>query len=82
VKGQDDAAWEEALRWVVGGGGAGAGAEKTLSVYGRDVKVPWALGGVARFSFADLCENRRPLGPADYITLASEFVRFSLSIHP
>lgn len=52
----------------------GEGSEKTLRVYGRDVRVPWALGGVARFSFSDLCENRRPLGPADYITLGSEFV--------
>lgn len=53
--------------------GDAKGEEKVLSVYGRKVKVPWAAGGVARFSFKELCE--KPLGPADYITLGSEFVR-------
>ncbi|GAA5930259.1 hypothetical protein JCM3775_004343 [Rhodotorula graminis] len=68
VKGEDDAAWQDALRWVVGDA---EGAQKVLSVYGRKVTVPWASGGVARFSFKELCE--KPLGPADYITLGSEF---------
>ncbi|BGP36208.1 hypothetical protein JCM10449v2_000106 [Rhodotorula kratochvilovae] len=68
VQGADDAAWAEAQRWVVGDA---QGAEKVLSVYGRKVRMPWAAGGVARFSFKELCEQ--PLGPADYITLGSEF---------
>ncbi|BGP12176.1 hypothetical protein JCM10213_004742 [Rhodosporidiobolus nylandii] len=68
VKGEDDVAWQEALRWVVGDA---KGEEKTLSVYGRKVRVPWVAGGVARFSFKELCE--KALGPADYITLGSEF---------
>ncbi|GAA5914046.1 hypothetical protein JCM6882_001832 [Rhodosporidiobolus microsporus] len=68
VKGTDDEAWKEALRWIVGDA---AGAEKTLSVYGRRVRVPWACEGVARFTFKQLCEQ--PLGPADYISLGSEF---------
>ena len=33
--------------------------------------VPQAVGGVARFSFDDLC--RRPLGSADYLELAERF---------
>lgn len=36
--------------------------------------MPWAAGGVARFSFKDLCEQ--PLGPADYISIGSAFVSF------
>ncbi|GAA6033705.1 hypothetical protein JCM8097_004391 [Rhodosporidiobolus ruineniae] len=74
VKGQDDAAWNEALRWVIGqeeGKPVVEGREKTLSVYGRKLRVPWAYEGVARFSFKELCE--KPLGPADYISLGSEF---------
>ncbi|MFP6729344.1 MAG: cell division protein ZapE [Alphaproteobacteria bacterium] len=35
---------------------------------GRTVAVPTAVGGVARFSFAELCET--PLGAADYIAIA------------
>ncbi|GAA5964226.1 hypothetical protein JCM8115_002839 [Rhodotorula mucilaginosa] len=69
VKGEDnDQAWNEALRWIVGDV---KGDATTLSVYGRQVKVPWAAGGVARFSFKDLCEQ--PLGPADYISIGSAF---------
>lgn len=40
-------------------------------VSGRRVPVPRAAGDVARFSFADLCEQ--PLGPADYMHIASVF---------
>ncbi|GAA5827955.1 hypothetical protein JCM11251_005665 [Rhodosporidiobolus azoricus] len=68
VKGEDDEAWKEALRWIVGDA---KGEEKTLNVYGRRVRIPWACEGVARFTFKQLCEQ--PLGPADYISLGSEF---------
>jgi predicted ATPase len=47
------------------------GAPTSVNVYGRKVKVPWAVDKVARFTFADLCEQA--LGTADYITLASNF---------
>jgi cell division protein ZapE len=40
-------------------------------VKGHVVRVPKAAGGVARFSFAELCE--RPLGAIDYLRLAREF---------
>lgn len=69
VQGEQDEAWQEAMRWVVGDV---KGEPTTLNVYGRKVKVPWAAGGVARFSFKDLCEQ--PLGPADYISIGSAFV--------
>jgi cell division protein ZapE len=42
-----------------------------VSSKGRLIHVPRAARGVARFSFADLCE--RPLGALDYLKLAHEF---------
>ncbi|GAA5999954.1 uncharacterized protein JCM10292_003554 [Rhodotorula paludigena] len=68
VKGSDDAVWQDALRWVIGDA---QGQPQTLNVYGRKVHVPWVSGGVARFSFKELCE--KPLGPADYISIGSAF---------
>jgi len=43
----------------------------TLSVLGRDLQVPAAAQGVARFDFADLCA--RPLGPSDFLAIAHAF---------
>jgi cell division protein ZapE len=42
-----------------------------LTVAGRVVTVPAAASGMARFSFADLCEA--PLGAADYLEIARRF---------
>ena len=45
---------------------------KDLSVYGRDLRVPQQIEGkVARFTFPELCE--KALGPADYLTLTSNY---------
>ncbi len=46
----------------------GYGAPLCLTVNGRDVILPLFHNGVARASFADLCEA--PLGPADYLAIA------------
>ncbi len=46
-------------------------APATITVLGRTLAVPLAAGRVARFEFADLCA--RPLGPADYLALATHF---------
>lgn len=43
----------------------------SLDVKGRQVHVPMAAMGVARLSFADLCE--KPLGSLDYLHLAHAF---------
>jgi cell division protein ZapE len=43
----------------------------TLTVRGRSVTVPRTARGVARFSFAELCEQ--PLGAADFGRIATEF---------
>ena len=43
----------------------------SLAVLGRQVAVPRQARGVARFDFADLCEQ--PLAAADYLAVAQEF---------
>jgi cell division protein ZapE len=47
------------------------GAPATLRVLGRDLTVPQAAKGIARFSFAELCEA--PLAAADYAKIARDF---------
>jgi cell division protein ZapE len=47
------------------------GGPVVLEVKGRKIQVPLASMGVARFGFADLCEQ--PLGPLDYLRIAHEF---------
>jgi cell division protein ZapE len=42
-----------------------------LALQGRVLRVPEAAMGVARFAFAQLCDQ--PLGPNDYLRLAREF---------
>ena len=44
---------------------------RALHVAGRTLEAARTAGGVARFSFAELCE--RPLGPTDYIAIAEAF---------
>ncbi len=51
--------------------GEAQGRPATIQVKGHDVAIPEAAGGVARFTFADLCA--RPLGAADYLALAERF---------
>jgi cell division protein ZapE len=42
-----------------------------LTVLGRDVAVQRTAGGLARATFAELCD--RPLGPQDYLAVAERF---------
>jgi cell division protein ZapE len=44
---------------------------QVITVRTRKIEVPAAAAGVARFSFADLCD--RPLGASDYLMIAREF---------
>jgi cell division protein ZapE len=46
-------------------------ARREIDLGGRSLIVPKAAGGVARFTFADLCE--KPLGSIDYLALARGF---------
>jgi cell division protein ZapE len=43
----------------------------TLSAQGREIRIPLAARGTARFTFEELCA--RPLGAADYLAIAREF---------
>jgi cell division protein ZapE len=51
--------------------GRAKGAPRALRFLGRELVVPEAAGGFARFSFQDLCVQ--PLGPADYLEIAHNF---------
>jgi cell division protein ZapE len=51
--------------------GSERGEETAVHVKGREVRVPQAIGGVARFGFADLCVL--PLAAGDYIAIARAF---------
>lgn len=44
---------------------------KEIEVKGRHIDVKQAAGGIARFSFAQLCEQ--PLGAEDYLAITHEF---------
>jgi cell division protein ZapE len=46
-------------------------APMTLTVLGRELTIPAAARGVARFDFADLCE--KPLAAPDYLEIARRF---------
>jgi cell division protein ZapE len=57
-------------RWAELTGGQ-PGAPLALEVKGRKLAVPLAAMGVARFAFAELCEQ--PLGTLDFLALAHKF---------
>lgn len=47
------------------------GKMRALTVKGRQVEIPEAVGGVARARFGDLCA--KPLAATDYLAIAQEF---------
>ncbi len=65
---QADAALDKA--WVRMTGNAKC-KPRDISIKGRILHVPCSSHGVARFSFADLCE--KPLGASDYLRLAHDY---------
>ncbi|KAK9465853.1 AFG1-like ATPase-domain-containing protein [Lipomyces arxii] len=68
LSGQRRTEWNKMLESVHG---EDKGVPLELKVYGRSLIVPWQQDGVAKFSFAELCDV--PLAGADYITIASTF---------
>jgi cell division protein ZapE len=62
------AALDRAFARLTGGQPAGP---LSLQVRGREVVVPRAAQGVARFAFHDLCGT--PLGASDYLAVAERF---------
>jgi cell division protein ZapE len=72
---------EQALNEAFAALAAGAQAgPRTLLVMGRRFAVPCAAGPVARFDFAALCGQ--PLGPGDYLALATHFEALVLDAVP
>jgi cell division protein ZapE len=63
-----DAALDKA--WAKMTGGAPC-KPRDISIKGRVLHVPCSADGVARFSFADLCQ--KPLGASDYLRLAHDY---------
>jgi cell division protein ZapE len=63
-----DAALDDAWRRLAPGRDS---EPQELALKGRNVHVPRAAMGVARFSFRDLCEQ--PLAAADYLRIAHEY---------
>jgi cell division protein ZapE len=51
--------------------GNATGKPRDISIKSRLLHVPRSAHGVARFSFADLCE--KPLGASDYLRLAHDY---------
>ncbi|OCW59018.1 cell division protein ZapE [Hoeflea olei] len=66
--GEGDEALDTAWRQVTGGA---APLPDKIQMKGRQVPVPAAAAGAARFSFADLCEA--PLGASDYAAIAERY---------
>jgi cell division protein ZapE len=64
AKAEMDRLWDELT-------GQHPGAPVELDVKGRTLRVPQASMGVARFTFAELCEQ--PLGTLDYLHIARRF---------
>jgi cell division protein ZapE len=65
---QADAAMDQAWRKLTD---CAHGKPTSLNVLGRQLKVPQAARGAARFRFDDLCAQ--PLAAADYLAIAEEF---------
>jgi cell division protein ZapE len=63
-----DAALDRA--WVTMTGNAPC-RQRDISIKGRVLHVPCSAHGVARFSFADICE--KPLAASDYLRLAHDY---------
>ncbi len=66
--GRADSAMDQAFRDLTG---QDHGTPTRLTLLGRAIEVPQAAHGVARCDFEDLCG--KPLGPADYLAVATHF---------
>ncbi len=60
--------------------GVARGESAKIAYKGRQITVPQAAGGVARFSFDDLC--RQPLGAGDYLKLVRAYHTMIISDVP
>ncbi|CAM9014586.1 unnamed protein product [Wickerhamomyces anomalus] len=56
------------------------GDEQKITVYGRELTIPWHNNGVVKFDFNDICKGL--YGPGDYISLASNYHTFIIDNVP
>jgi cell division protein ZapE len=75
--GRAEQAMDDAFRDLTG---RERGEPQRLTLLGRAIEVPQAAEGVARFDFDELCG--RPLGPADYLAVATHFHTLLLDAIP
>ena len=75
--GRAERALDDAFAELTGGAPA---REERLIVSGRVLRVPLAAEGVCRFDFAALCGT--PLGPGDYLAIATHFHALVLDAIP
>ena len=68
INGMNDQRIEQAWHALTGGAKS---REEHIDMAGRQVIVPQAAAGVARFTFHDLCE--KPLGASDYMAIAKRY---------
>jgi cell division protein ZapE len=68
IDGVNDTRIEAAWREVTGGDKC---ASESIQMKGRQIAVPSAAAGCARFTFRDLCEA--PLGASDFIAIARRY---------
>jgi len=56
------------------------GEQKKITVYGRELNIPWHYEGIVKFEFDDICKGL--YGPGDYISLASNYHTFIIDNVP
>lgn len=81
LKNNEDTQWTNAIQSII------PSPEKFfvsspdfITVYGRQVNVPWQDNGIAYFDFEQICGS--PLAAADYISLASKYHTFIIDNVP
>ncbi|CCH42252.1 Lactation elevated protein 1 [Wickerhamomyces ciferrii] len=56
------------------------GSLDKITVYGRDLTIPWYNSGIVKFEFNEICAGL--YGPGDYISLASNYHTFIIDNIP
>lgn len=72
--------WENLLKTELPKIDLSKGEEQKITVYGRELIIPWCNNGVVKFDFNDICKGL--YGPGDYISLASNYHTFIIDNVP
>jgi protein AFG1 len=68
---ENQAELDKVFHAFAGAAGKEIVTDRTLSIWGRKLRIPESAGPIARFSFQELCG--RPLSAADYIEVTRAF---------